>query len=398
MRLQIILAIVYCFKAAPLVFFLLAMPIVLRLEGYSLIDVGLLQLASFPYMLKFLWAPFFDKNANEKNHYKRWIFIGGALQIAVIYSIGFLDIKAQLPGIFALIFCAAIIATFIDNAVDGIYVKMFEFSGRAFSSSAKAAAGYVANVIAIGGIVYFYKDLGWSGSMNVLAALLCLALVVASFIDENAQERREQKKEFVLKNIYTFFKINGAKIWAFLIFIKSIAAWSILFMIKPMMVDFKLAPEDIALINGFFGVFVSILVSVVSMLSVAQKFMLQRRKALLLSAFLSMLGVLQILFLSADAGLWAFYYCVGFLNLATSFSAIISSTIFMDFSRKNCGATDYSLQMCIASVAPLSVSALSGFIVEKCGYAGFTQILCVIGILAFILIYGLFSDKWVEGK
>ena len=54
--------------------------------------------------------------------------------------------------------------------------------------------------------------------------------------------------------------------------------------------------------------------------------------------------------------------------------------------------------MCIASVAPLSVSALSGFIVEKCGYAGFTQILCVIGILAFILIYGLFSDKWVEGK
>ena len=44
MRLQIILAIVYCFKAAPLVFFLLAMPIVLRLEGYSLIDVGLLQL------------------------------------------------------------------------------------------------------------------------------------------------------------------------------------------------------------------------------------------------------------------------------------------------------------------------------------------------------------------
>ena len=196
---------------------------------------------------------------------------------------------------------------------------MFEFSGRAFSSSAKAAAGYVANVIAIGGIVYFYKDLGWSGSMNVLAALLCLALVVASFIDENAQERREQKGEFVLKNIYTFFKINGAKIWAFLIFIKSIAAWSILFMIKPMMVDFKLAPEDIALINGFFGVFVSILVSVVSMLPVAQKFMLQRRKALLLSAFLSTLGVLQILFLSADAGLWVFYCCVGFLNLACRF-------------------------------------------------------------------------------
>lgn len=66
MRLQIILAIVYCFKAAPLVYFLLAMPIVLRLEGYSLIDVGLLQLASFPYMLKFFWAPFFDKMLMKK--------------------------------------------------------------------------------------------------------------------------------------------------------------------------------------------------------------------------------------------------------------------------------------------------------------------------------------------
>jgi len=54
---HLILALLCMAKTIPQVFFMMALPVILRIEGYSLKVIGLLQLAGVPFLLKFLWAP-----------------------------------------------------------------------------------------------------------------------------------------------------------------------------------------------------------------------------------------------------------------------------------------------------------------------------------------------------
>lgn len=397
MQRQMALAIIFCFKVIPLAFFLFSLPVILRLEGHSLGAIGMLTLTGIPYFLKFLWAPFVDLNSHKAGHYLMLIRAFSALEALMLLLIASLDIQSDLFIIAILILCLSVVVSVMDIALDGLYVKIFGFDQRGLSSSIRAISGYVALLVADGGLLYFYNQLGFSVSVLILM-LLVFIRILASFLVKEDSMTSESKREFFLKNIYGFFQKIGMKIWVFLIFIKSIAAWSTLYMIKPMMVDLQINPEEIALISGVFGVFISLCFSIVTLLPSVQKLLLYRREALLFSLFLSALGVFFALFLPSNPDKMIFYLVVGFLNIATSFSAIISSAIFMDFSRQNCGGVDYSIQMSFANIAPMTLIGLSAGVIEMIGYVGLLQLFFAISILAFFANYRLFKGQWIENK
>ena len=47
----VILALLFMAKTIPQIFFIMALPVILRIEGYSLKTIGLLQLAGVPFLL-----------------------------------------------------------------------------------------------------------------------------------------------------------------------------------------------------------------------------------------------------------------------------------------------------------------------------------------------------------
>lgn len=396
---QLILGIIFLLKSIPQVFFIMALPVILRIEGHSLVDIGLLQLTSLPFILKFLWAPYFDINSYQKNHYKKSLTLGGIFYILLIVSIAFFNIKTELSLIAIFIFITSIVVTFLEISITGLYIKLLQFSQRGLGASIKVTSGYLSAIIGEGVLLLFYDDLGWKYTILVMAIFLILGLFTLIFLKEPEYKEDEQikKEKFPLKVIYTFFQKKGMKTWFFIVIIKAISAWSLIYMMKPMMVDQGVDTKLIASITGFFGVFVAASVAFLSSFAFIQNYILKRKKFLLFSMYLSAIGVFQvILLLTLEVNLYLLYYVVGFLHIATTLSAVISSTLMIDFSRKGSESTDYSLQMGAAYLGPTLVSGISGFIILQVEYIGFVIFLSSISILAIILTHKLFKQEWIQ--
>ncbi len=81
-----LLATLYLAQGLPFGFFTVALPVLMREQGLSLPDIGLTNLLSLPWALKFLWAPLVDRFAGGRLGRRRsWILpLQGASVLAVV--------------------------------------------------------------------------------------------------------------------------------------------------------------------------------------------------------------------------------------------------------------------------------------------------------------------------
>ena len=68
-----ILLSLYLAQSIPMSFFSTVLPVIMRIEEYSLSSIGLIQLIKIPWIVKFLWGPIVDHNARDNMHYRKWI-------------------------------------------------------------------------------------------------------------------------------------------------------------------------------------------------------------------------------------------------------------------------------------------------------------------------------------
>src|SRR5699024_6342138 len=75
----------------PLFLLLQLMPIWLKSEGVNKSEIGLFALAQFPYMLKFLWAPFMDHYSPFRLGRRRgWMLLSQVILFILVILFGFL--------------------------------------------------------------------------------------------------------------------------------------------------------------------------------------------------------------------------------------------------------------------------------------------------------------------
>lgn len=387
---QWILAVIYMLKLIPQLFFFMTLPVILRIEGHSLVDIGLLQFASFPYVFKFLWAPFLDLRNHRKNHYKKWFIMGVFLYILLLMIISFLDIQKQLFFISVLVLSGSFVISIADLSIDGLYVKLLKFHERGVGSSFKLSFGFIASLISSGVLLYFYKELGWTFSILLMASCLLGSLLLLLFLSETAQ-KIENGNFFIFKIVFSF--LISRKEWIFLVAINSVSAWSLLYILKLLMVDIGVSTKDIASITGIYGVSVATICAILSATPWVQKQILNRKKTYIYATWINAIAVLQVLlFINSKISVLEFYYMIGCLHISTTFLSVISGTIMIDFSRKISQSTDYSFQMATANLAPMGISIISGFIIGAVNYFGFIIFLAILSVLAIFFTH-LFANK-----
>ena len=74
----------YLAQSIPMSFFSTVIPVIMRMESYSLEPIGYIQLIKLPWILKMLWAPLVDKTSKNKRHYRRWIILSEAFYALII--------------------------------------------------------------------------------------------------------------------------------------------------------------------------------------------------------------------------------------------------------------------------------------------------------------------------
>lgn len=151
-------------------------PLILRVRGMELAEVGLLQLINLPVGLTFLWAgildrvrlPFLDRRIG-------WIVAaqGATAVLLTILSFGETwPLSALL--VIAVAACASI-AT-MDIALEALVVETVLPAQRAFVASAKLCGASLGGILGVGVLVGSYDTLGWRNAVLACTALdvLCL--------------------------------------------------------------------------------------------------------------------------------------------------------------------------------------------------------------------------------
>lgn len=376
-----LLACLYLAQGLPYGFFKQALPVVMREQGASLPQIGLLSFLALPWALKFLWAPFVDRLGNLR----RWILLLQCLSALLFLALGHWIVQSDyvwLAWAFAL---ANGLAATQDIASDGLAVVLLKPHERGIGNGIQVAGYRVGMVIGGGLILMAFGVLGWSGMFYGIAVLiLCSTLPVLLLrVPQPAGPRLEYGGWNVLK---TRMMRPGLLPWLGVIGLYKFGDAIGSNMLQPFLSDMGLALVDIGRLLGTVGFVAGLLGALVGGVLVER---LGRFRALLWLGILQALAVGLYVTVNADQQLWLAVVCAlehftGGMATAALFTAM------MDMCMSRFAATDYSLQASCVVIATSFAGVFGGWVAGNFGYTLnflLAALLSLVGALVFATRY-----------
>jgi MFS transporter, PAT family, beta-lactamase induction signal transducer AmpG len=363
----------YFSQGLPFGFFVQALPVMLRRQGFSLGEIGLTSLLALPWALKFLWAPAVDRFGRRKG----WIV---PLQLAAVLVLALLGSRAggaSMGLLMAAVLLLNLIAATQDIATDGLAVDMLSRSERGFANGLQVA-GYRVGMIAGGGVLLILHDeLGESGTFLAMAALTALATLPIAFAREPRRARAAASHR-TRSALLRFLGRAGA--WRLLLLVVSYKAGDAFAtgMLRPFLADSGLGLSEIGWLLGTVG-FVAGLGGALAGGTLVNR--LGRKNALLAFGLLQALTVLGCASLAiGEPSRTALTLLCAAEHFAGGMATAALFTCMMDWCSREASATDYTIQASAVVIATGAASALSGLSAQSLGYFGH---FCLAGVLAF---------------
>ncbi len=391
------LGLLFTAKNIPSSFFIMGLPIILRLQGHSLSSIGLFQLASLPYLLKFFWAPILDKNSYRKNHYKSWILATGISFAASIFLLSFFGPAREIQPFFLMIITISLLSATLDIAISSLYIKLLTYEERGGGAAGRIIAVNIARIFGSGLLVMIYNHWGWVLLTSIMAGIILLSLTALILLEEPVNKKKKLKPSGPLSaGIRGFFVRTGMGRWTVLLVCNSTSISAVFLMIRPLLVDQGYSPDTIAFLTGIFAVVVGVLASVATGMKRIQHCLLNRRVSLIACTVFNACAValfVPLYFLGSP--LWLVYLAITCLNAAISFVSVVIGTLVMDFSQSGSEGLDYSLQMTASQAGGLGMAVISGIMVDVIGYGTFFLFHTAVSCGLILLIVVLFQGNWV---
>ncbi|NJK97146.1 MAG: MFS transporter [Bacteroidales bacterium] len=137
-------------QSVPMSFFSTVLPVIMRMEKFSMTSIALIQLIKIPWVLKFLWAPLVDRNALTNSHYRRWIVASELFYAASIIAIAFFNLATDFTTIIILMVLAIIFSATQDIASDAFAVRILKKQERPFGNSIQSMGNFGGTLIGSG--------------------------------------------------------------------------------------------------------------------------------------------------------------------------------------------------------------------------------------------------------
>src|SRR5690554_7107452 len=170
----------YLAQSIPMSFFSTVVPVIMRMENYSLESIGYLQLIKLPWIVKFLWAPLVDGTSRNTKQYRRWILASEIFYAIVIFSIGFLNLETNFSTIIILMVIAFTASATHDIATDAFAILILKERERSLGNSMQSAGNFIGTLMGSGVLLVIYHYWGWQYLLFSLAAFVLIVLVPVS--------------------------------------------------------------------------------------------------------------------------------------------------------------------------------------------------------------------------
>jgi hypothetical protein len=190
-RLLLPFACLYVCFGATLGFLATGAPLILRVRGVELAQLGLLQLVNLPLGLTFLWASAIDRwRLPILPHRLGWITL---MQVSTVALLTLIAASEQAPLLVLLalgIATCACVAT-MDISLEALIVETVSAPERIYVSSAKFCGASLGGILGAGVILGSYEQLGWVNAVAVVALVDALCLLPILFYPERRLRRSD---------------------------------------------------------------------------------------------------------------------------------------------------------------------------------------------------------------
>ncbi|MDQ3511823.1 MAG: MFS transporter [Pseudomonadota bacterium] len=353
----------------------------LRDVGLDLGSIGLISLASFFYLLKFLWAPLIDRFAFPLTAFlgrrRSWLLVS---QVTV--AIGLVGLAMTRPdlGVTSLVLWV-LLASFAgatqDSAVDAYRIEIAPLDAQAALAATYTLGYRIGLILAGAGALYLAEFSGWRNAYLAMAALMVLPIAATLFSPEpvapvSTVVRRIDFMGAFWQPFASFFSTNGLLLGLALLLFVGLFKFPdqvIGVMAGPFYLDSGYTKADIATVSKLYGVWMGIAGAFLGGAAVAT---FGFRRMLFLAAIGVALSNLAFLLMAQNPGqIWAFYAAISADNLFQGFAGVVLVAFMSSLTDRNFTATQYALLVSLANLPGKFVGGLSGFIVEASSYSMF---------------------------
>lgn len=379
--------------ALPSIYLLLGMPLVLREQGWSGTQIGLLQLAGLPAILKLVMAVPVERCRLAGGGYRAWACLLGLLLGLALLGLAYDFPLAQPPRFYAWVLLISWLATWADVPVNALAIRCLPAEERLRAGSIRSAALFLAAVVGGGLLLVLHQRTGGAVPFVLMALLLAVGGILLCGMVVTAQPENEPhipaEAHFsppYQSGVLNFFRQPAAGIWVallMLLFPFVGAGWIYL---KPLMLDLGMPAEQVAWWVGVGGGVMGALASLAGQ-RLAMGIGIGRAVPLfagLGALALATLGLVS--YMAAEQSLWL----VGAGLIACAMGALsgLMFGLMMHFARPGNRALDYGLQASLFTLSRLAVPVLAGIVLDRLGYSGmFTMLaLCMAAVVVLALI------------
>lgn len=365
----------------------------LRESGVSLVNIGLISIASWFYLFKFLWAPLIDRFPLPFLGRRRgWMLVsqlGVAVFLLAMAKIG----PANEPLFIAFICVASFFGATQDVVVDAYRIEIGGPAEQAALASV-ATLGYRIGLIAAGvGALFAAQALNWEIAYMAMAALMLVPAIATLFAAEprwHGQARKIDLQHSFTEPFIDFFKRFGAPMALALMIFVGLSKFPdqvIGTMAGPFYLDSGFTKADIATVSKLYGVWIGI---GGAMLGGAGAAAFGIRPMLLIGVIAVGLSNMAFLAMAYNPGkLWAFYLAISADNLSQGFGGVVLVAFISTLTSQQHTATQFALLGSLAFLPGKMASSAAGYWVESLGYASFFVASSITVIPALLLLLWL---------
>ena len=362
------------------------LPLYLRTQQVSLVQIGLISAVGSAWTWKFLWSPLIDRFGS----YRRWMAGSLLVLTATIASFAFVP-PEQTALIFTIVAVLAFASATQDIAIDAMTVRITPKEQLGYVNSVRVTSYRGAMIVAGGGLAALTTLVGWRGAFLIAAAMTAAMFLFTFFLPAETGEQTQHANPF--RGMARWIRRPHAYVFLAIALLYRLGEVAIVPMSTPFWVDKGFSTVEIGTITTAVGLFFLIIGAFIG--------------GAVISRFgifyaLLWLGFLQVVS-NAGYGIAAsrpasdpmFFAVVIIENFCSGLGTAAFLAFLMAVTEREHAATQYAMLSAAFALTRFAIGSVSGVLAEKMGYTNYFWLTVALGVPGLLLVFLIRDDELV---
>ena len=345
-----------------------------KLEGVDLTSIGIFSLVLIPYSIKFLWAPFIDSVdlpfARFLGRKKTWGFLMQFIVIGLLLFLSCLNPSHDTLEIFWICLLISLASSTQETVADGLRIDTLSGDDLKAGCSAYELGMRLGMLSAVAGMLLLSAKTSWQFAYQASCLLIGIGFISLCFVSEKQiAPKVVHFKQMIVAPFLDLIRYKS--FWILCLFVVAYKLCNCMLgpMAYPFYFDIGFTREQVAIVSGTFGVFVTMTGVLLGGLAMLK----WNYKPLLL-----WLGIIEIftslafsVFAWIGPSMPAFFAVILFDNILAGMGGVVWVAYLSSLCNRSYSATQYAF-FCALNMIPLSILAsASGWLAEHMGWPMF---------------------------